>query len=397
MTRAKPPYSQRTQNIRISAAKLMPMLASGIGDCVSLGQGVPSFATPPHVVEAVCRALRDAPSAGKYSLQPGMAELRWAVAEQLAREKDLTANPETELAITVGGVEALFCAVLSLCERGDEVVIPEPCYPAYQEQVLLAEGRPVLVPLRREDWSLDPEAVAAALTPRTKAIIINSPHNPTGAVFSREALLAVAALALRHDLYVICDDTYATLSYDAPDWSLASVPELHDRLVIVGSFSPRYALTGWRVGYAFAAEPIMAQMLKIHDCAVSCAPTPAQIAALASLTGPQEAYADFKRLLAKRREHILGRLSAMGPILLPHGRPAGAFYVLVPYDLPLPPTDVATRLIREAHVITIPGDSFGPGGAQSLRLSYGGETAEIETACDRLEDWLAQAQKEPRP
>ena len=200
-------FSQRAHNIKISATKLMPMIASGISDCASLGQGVPSFATPPHVVEAVCRALRDSPAAGKYSLQPGMAELRWAVADRLAAEKGLAVNPETEIAITVGGMEALLCAVLCLCERGDEVIVPEPFYPSHVEQVLLAEANPVFAPLRRNDWSLDPETVAAAVTPRTKAIIINSPHNPTGSVFAEDDLRAVAEIALRHGLYVICDDT----------------------------------------------------------------------------------------------------------------------------------------------------------------------------------------------
>ncbi len=385
---AAPPFARRAHNIKISATKLMPMLAAGVGDCASLGQGVPSFATPAHVVEAVCRALRDSPAAGKYSLQPGMPELRWAVADRLAAEKGLAANPETEVAITVGGMEALLCAVLCLCERGDEVLVPEPFYPSHVEQVLLAEGVPVLVPLRRDDWSLDPEAVAAAVGPRTKAIIINSPHNPTGAVFAEKDLLAVAEIALRHDLCVICDDTYDALSYDAPAFSLASLPELRPRLVAVGSFSKRYALTGWRVGFAFAPEPIMAQMLKVHDCTAICAPTPAQIAALASLTGPQGIYDGFLASLSARRRLLTRRLDAMAPAM-DYNHPGGAFYVMARYDLPLSPMHVATRLIREAQVVTIPGDSFGPGGAASLRLSYGGDEADIETACDRLGAWLA--------
>ena len=380
-------FSQRAHNIKISATKLMPMIASGISDCASLGQGVPSFATPPHVVEAVCRALRDSPAAGKYSLQPGMAELRWAVADRLAAEKGLAVNPETEIAITVGGMEALLCAVLCLCERGDEVIVPEPFYPSHVEQVLLAEANPVFAPLRRNDWSLDPETVAAAVTPRTKAIIINSPHNPTGSVFAEDDLRAVAEIALRHGLYVICDDTYDALAYDAPAFSLASVADLRERLVAVGSFSKRYALTGWRVGFAFATEAIMAQMLKVHDCTAICAPTPAQIAALASLTGPQHVYDGFLAALASRRERIVAHLDAMAPDVT-YNRPGGAFYVMARYALPAAPMDVATRLIREARVITIPGDSFGPGGAQSLRLSFGGDDAEIDAACDRLAAWM---------
>ena len=392
MTSAPSAFSQRAHNIKISATKLMPMIASGVGDCVSLGQGVPSFATPTHVVDAVCRALRDSPTAGKYSLQPGMAELRRAVADNLAKEKGLDANPETEIVITVGGMEALLCAVLCLCDRGDEVIVPEPFYPSHVEQVLLAEAQPVFAPLRRADWSLDPEAVAAAVTPRTKAIIINSPHNPTGAVFAKADLLAVAEIALRHNLYVICDDTYDALSYDEPAFSLSSVPELRPLLVAVGSFSKRYALTGWRVGFAFASEPIMAQMLKVHDCTAICAPTPAQFAALASLTGPQGIYEGFAATLSERRDRIVSRLDAMSSVVA-YNKPSGAFYVMARYDLPAAPMDVATRLIREARVITIPGDSFGPGGNQSLRLSFGGNDDEIETACDRLAAWLSAEQR----
>lgn len=387
MTSAPYVFSQRAHNIKISATKLMPMIASGVGDCVSLGQGVPSFPTPPHVVEAVCRALRDSPTAGKYSLQPGMAELRRAVADRLAQDKGLDANPETEIVITVGGMEALLCAVLCLCDRGDEVIVPEPFYPSHVEQVLLAEAKPVFAPLRRNDWSLDPEAVAAAVTPRTKAIIINSPHNPTGSVFAEADLLAVAEIALRHDLYVVCDDTYDALSYDQPAFTLSSVQSLRPRLVAVGSFSKRYALTGWRVGFAFAPEPIMAQMLKVHDCTAICAPTPAQFAALASLTGPQDIYDGFVATLSARRDQIARRLDAMAPAVA-YNRPGGAFYVMARYDLPASPMDVATRLIREARVITIPGDSFGPGGAQSLRLSFGGNDDEIDMACDRLHAWM---------
>ncbi|MFP5257864.1 MAG: pyridoxal phosphate-dependent aminotransferase [Acidobacteriota bacterium] len=379
-------FSQRAHNIKISATKLMPMLASQVGGCASLGQGVPSFATPPHVALAVYRALTDEPGAGKYSLQPGMPALRRAVADLLAAEKGLVADPETEIAITVGGMEALLCAVLCLCERGDEVIVPEPFYPSHVEQVLLAEARPVFVPLRREDWSLDAAAVAAAVTPRTRAIIVNSPHNPTGSVFAKADLLAVAEVALRHGLYVVCDDTYDALAYDAPAFSLASLPELRPLLVAVGSFSKRYALTGWRVGFAFAPEPIMGQMLKVHDCTAICAPTPSQIAALASLTGPQDIYAGFLATLARRRRGIMARLDAMPAIT--YNAPAGAFYIMARYDRPDAPMDVATRLIREARVITIPGDSFGPGGDRSLRLSFGGDDAEIETACDRLGDWF---------
>ncbi|MDP2849077.1 MAG: pyridoxal phosphate-dependent aminotransferase [Humidesulfovibrio sp.] len=382
--------SRRVKQIKISATKEMPMIAAQVGGCVSLGQGIPSFKTPEHVVDAVCRALRDDPAAGKYSLQPGMPALRRAAAELLHAEKGLPADAEREVAITVGGMEGLLCAMLTLIGPGDEVIVPEPFYPSHVEQILLSEGIPVFAPLRRQDWSLDPDAVAAAITPRTKAIIISSPHNPTGAVWAKADLLRVAELALKHNIFVICDDTYDALAYDGePAFSLASLLELRHLLVGVFSFSKRFALTGWRVGFVWAQEQLLNQMLKIHDAAAICAPTPAQVAALASLTGPQDVYHAMKAALELRRNLICQRLSGMARMSCV--RPRGAFYVMAKADLPVENSrELAIRLIREARVITIPGGAFGPGGEGHVRLSFGGDEAEINEACDRLAAWSAQ-------
>ncbi|MBU1039597.1 MAG: pyridoxal phosphate-dependent aminotransferase [Proteobacteria bacterium] len=383
--------SRRVKQIKISATKEMPMIAARVGGCVSLGQGIPSFMTPPHVVDAVCRALREDPAAGKYSLQPGMPALRVAAAELLRAEKDLPADPEREVAITVGGMEGLLCAMLTLIGPGDEVIVPEPFYPSHVEQILMAEGTPVFAPLRRSDWGLDVDAVAAAITPRTKAVIISSPHNPTGAVFAKADLLALAELALKHGIFVICDDTYDALTYDnAAAFSLMSVPELRHLLIGVFSFSKRFALTGWRVGFLWAREELLNQMLKIHDAAAICAPTPAQIAALASLSGPQDVFAAMRVELEKRRDLICARLTAMAG-RFSFVRPHGAFYVMAKAEFSvLDSRDLALRLIREAKVITIPGGAFGPGGEGHVRLSFGGAEAEIETACDRMAAWANQ-------
>ena len=387
--------SRRVKQIKISATKEMPMIAARVGGCVSLGQGIPSFMTPPHVVDAVCRALREDPAAGKYSLQPGLPELRAAAAELLRVEKDLPADPEREVAITVGGMEGLLCAMLTLVGPGDEVIVPEPFYPSHVEQILMAEGTPVFAPLRRIDWGLDVEAVAAAITPRTKAVIVSSPHNPTGAVFAKADLLRLAELALRHNIFIICDDTYDALTYDGPDhpdgaFSLLSVPELRHLLVGVLSFSKRFALTGWRVGFLWAQEELLNQMLKIHDAAAICAPTPAQIAALASLTGPQDVFRAMRVQLERRRDLLCARLEAMAG-RFSFVRPRGAFYVMAKAEFPVVDSrDLALRLIREARVITIPGGAFGPGGEGHVRLSFGADEAEIETACDRLAAWASQ-------
>lgn len=380
--------SRRVWRIKISATKEMPMLAAKVGGCVSLGQGVPSFPTPPHIVEAVCRVLRDDHASGKYSLQPGLPALRQAVAERMLAPKGLAYDPETEIGLTAGAMEALLCAVLTLVDEGDEVLVPSPNYTSHLEQILLAGGRPVLVPLK-PDWSLDVPAFEAALTPKSKAILICNPHNPTGAVFADEDLRALAALAAKHGLYVISDETYDVLTWDGPTpLPLAAVPEIRDRAVTIFSFSKRYALTGWRVGGFAASETLTGQMLKVHDCATICAPTPAQHAALAALEGPQEPFEEMRRALANRRELCCGLLDKLAPAVT-YARPGGAFYVMAKCGFTDEPSlELAKRLIHEAKVITIPGGGFGPEGEGHLRLSYGAAEDEIEEAFARIGRWL---------
>lgn len=381
--------SRRVNRVEVSATKLMPIVAARVGGCVSLGQGVPSFATPPHVVEAVSRVLREDPASGKYSLQPGMPALRRAIADCLAREKGLGYSPESEIAVTVGAMEALLCAILAFVDRGDEVILPAPCYASHIEQVQLAEGVPVFVPLRRSDWSLDAEAVRRAITPRTKAIVLCSPGNPTGAVFDEADMAAVCELAMAHDLLVISDETYDYVTYGRPmPTSPATYPGMRERSVVINSFSKKYALTGWRVGYMAAAEPLMADLLKIHDASAICAPTPAQHAALSALSGPQDVVDEMRRALSRRRDLCCRRLDGLRDHF-DYVAPGGAFYIMARYTFSdAPSMEVATRLIEEARVITIPGGSFGPGGEGHLRLSFGGEESEIEEAFARIGRWV---------
>lgn len=384
-------FSRRVAQISMSATKHMAVLASRVPDCVSLGQGVPSFPTPPHILEAVAAALRGDPAIGRYTLQSGMPQLRRAIAEMYRNSRGITVDPETEVGITVGAMEGLLTAILTVVERGDEVILPSPTYASHIEQVLLAEGIPLFVPLRAADWRLDPDAVEAAITPRTRAVILCNPGNPTGTVFPDSDIDALCALAQAHDLWIISDETYDFLVYDEPPpQSPATREAVRQRVITVGSFSKKYAMTGWRVGWVAAAEPVMAQIMKVHDATAICAPTPSQVAALAALSGPQDCVADMRCVLAKRREQCCRRLEALAG-QFSYVRPRGAFYVMACYRFSREPSQqVAERMLNEAGVITIPGGSFGPNGEGHLRLSFGGTESEIDTAFDRIEQWLQE-------
>ena len=341
------------------------------------------------MVEAVCNALRDNAACGKYSLQPGLFELREAIARSLLAEKGISADPHTEIGVTVGAMEALLAVILTLIEPGDEVVLPSPTYASYIEQVILAEGVPVFAALRPSDWGLDLEAVEAAITPRTRAVMFCNPSNPTGAVYPEAEVRALAELVRARDLFLISDETYDFLCYDSPaPLSPAGLPGLADRVISVFSFSKKYAMTGWRVGYFSAPRSIMPEIMKVHDVAAICAPTPSQHAALAALNGPQAHAAEMKATLARRRDLCCRRLDALGDAF-DYVRPRGAFYVMARYRFTdAPSREVALELLQEARVITVPGGSFGPGGEGHLRLSFGGTEAELEEAFDRIESWL---------
>lgn len=384
--------SRRVAQITISAIKEMPLIASKLGGCVSLGQGIPSFATPPHIVEAVARRMQDDPDSGKYTLGPGLPELREAIAGQLSRQIGRPVDPHQEICVTVGAMEALSAAVLTVVDRGDEVLLPSPNYASHIEQVLLAEGVPVFVPLHETTWQLDVDGLRRAVTPRTKAIILCNPHNPTGANFAEADLRALADLAVAHNLFVISDETYDFLVYDGQSpFSLTTLPELADKTIATFSFSKKYAMTGWRVGYVFAPTRILDQIMKIHDAVAICAPSLSQHAALAALQGPQECVAAIKAALQRRRDLVCERLNRL-EAFFDYVTPQGAYYLMARYRVPVVDSmTFALRLLHEAHVITIPGAAFGPTGENHIRLSFGGADSEINDAFDRIERWLRVA------
>ncbi len=391
--------AKRVAQISVSAIKQMPVLASKLEGCISLGQGIPSFGTPSFIKESVIAALRDDDLIGKYSLQPGIPELKREIVRYLQRDRGITVDPECELFVSCGAMEALAGVISSIVERDDEVLIPSPNYSSHIEQILFAEGKPVFVPLiEEEEWRLDLEGFRKALTKKTKAILLCNPMNPTGAVFAEKDLRALAEMALERNLFVISDEAYDFLLYDGlSHFSLASIPELKENLITCKSFSKMYCMTGWRVGYMAAAARIVDQVLKVHDAFAICAPTISQYAALAALkaTNGKDGEGDLfihklVEALHARRDLICDRLDRLSH-LFSYQRPRGAYYVFPKIRLPNKnDMDLALRLLYEAKVITIPGSGFGPTGAGHIRLSFGAPEKEIHKAFDRIDEWARQ-------
>ena len=383
-----PPTSRRVRAIAASATKIMAQEAARLGGCVSLGQGVPSFATPQPVVEAVCRVLRDDPASGKYTLQTGMPVLRQRIARMLCEEKGVTVDPDRELCLTVGGMEGLLATMLTVVDQGDKVILPSPTYASYIEQVHLAGGVPVFVPLDNR-WGLDIEAVRRAIGPRTRALMLCNPGNPTGNLIDEASIRAICDLAATHGFVVIVDETYDYLVYDGSSpFSPMAEARYRDRVVAIGSLSKKYALTGWRIGWVAANTVLMEQIMKVHDATAICAPTPSQFAALAAFDSDPAWLAETRHQLVRRKELCCARLDRLRDFFS-YVEPQGAFYVMARYLFSDEPSQaVATQLLHGARVITIPGGAFGTGGEGHLRLSFGGEETEINQAFDQIERWL---------
>ncbi len=381
-------FSNRVRNIEASLIRQMPVWAAKIKGVVSLGQGVPSFDFPEYIREKLIEALKTQKDINKYSLQPGMPALKEEVAKYLKQTRNIKVNPEKEIAITTGAIAGLFCAIAALVEKGDEVILFNPCYGPHIEQVKFAQGKPVFAPLlEKEGWRPDFAALKKAVTKKTKAIILCDPANPTGSIFRKEDLIEIAKIAQKNKLFLITDETYDFLIYDQEKhFSLLSFPETRDRIVACFSFSKKYAMTGFRVGYVYAKEPILNQILKVHDESNICAPTISQYAALFALQGPQDYVEKFRLEFEKRRNLICKRLEKI-PELFEYQKPKGAYYILPKFKLNLNSKDFGLELLKKAKVVAIPGSAFGPGGEGHIRFSFAGKEQIINEAFDRIDKY----------
>ena len=377
--------SSRVAVLKPSGIRKFFDIVATMKDVISLGIGEPDFTTPAPILQAGIRSLQNGET--HYTSNAGILELRKALSAHLQNLYGVAYDPEHEMVITVGGSEALYLAATALLDPGDEVIVVTPCFVAYQAEVFLAGGVPVEVPCRMENnFDIDPADIRAAITPRTKAILIGFPNNPTGAVASRERLLEIAAIATEHDLIVVSDEIYDQLVYGVEHVCFPTLPGMRERTILLGGFSKDYAMTGWRIGFAAAPEHIMRGMMRIHQYSVMCSSTTAQKAAYeALLSGApyvQQMVAEYDR----RRRLIVDGLNAIG---LPTFEPRGAFYAF-PYIAGTGMNDetFADRLLHQERVAVVPGTAFGKGGEGFVRCSYATSYDQLEDALDRIERFV---------
>jgi aminotransferase len=375
----------RVSELKPSGIRKFFDIVATMDDVISLGIGEPDFTTPAPILEAGISALKNGET--HYTSNAGIYELREAISDQLEEKYQVKYNPANEVVVTVGVSEALYLALTAVINPGEEIIIPTPCFVSYQAEVILAGGVPIEVPgSLAHQFQPESELIEAAITPKTKAIFIGFPNNPTGAVASRENLLAIARIAQKHDLLVISDEIYDALVYGVEHVCFASLPGMKERTVTLGGFSKSYAMTGWRVGYAAAPAEILKGLVRIHQYTVMSAPSVSQYAALAAIQKGADHAEEMRQKYDRRRQLIVGRLNEIG---LETFLPQGAFYAFPKINCGGMDDEVfAQKLLEEEKVAVVPGSAFGAGGAGFVRCSYATQYGKIEQALERIESFV---------
>jgi aminotransferase len=381
--------SNRVMKIQKSAIHEMTRLSKEIEDVAFLSWAKPTSDTPEHIKKAAISAIKDG-LVGGYSENSGLLELREEIVKKLRRDNNIDANV-SQVLVTVGAIEGLSATVMASIDPGDEVIFPSPTYSTHIRQVIIASGKPVLIPtIEKEGFILDIEGIKNAITPKTKAIMYCSPSNPTGTVFTEKQLRQLAEVALENDLMVITDEAYEYFTYDGyKHFSIASIPEMRKNVVSCYTFTKTYAMTGWRIGYLHADEELIPQITKAHIPFAICAPVVSQFAALAALKGPQDCVVEFRSHYLSTRNLMCERLDRLDSVF-EYKKPNGS-YLMFPQILLKEGRDstiFCKRLLREAKVSTTPGIAFGPTGEGHLRLSFCVSEEEINKAFDRMETYF---------
>jgi aminotransferase len=387
--RKSPTAANRVAQIGKSAIHEMTRLSKEIEDVAFLSWAKPTSDTPEHIKEAAISAIRDG-HVGGYSETPGLPALREEIVKKLLRDNSIKADV-SQILVTVGAIEGLAATIMAVVDPGDEVILPSPTYSTHIRQVLLASGKPVLVPtIEEEGFTIDFDAMKRAITTKTKAILYCSPSNPTGTVFPEQHLRHLADIALEHNLMVITDEAYEYFTFDdQKHFSIASIPEMKPNVVSCFTFTKTYAMTGWRIGYLHADEEIIQQITKAHIPFAICAPTVSQYAALAALRWSQDCVEQFRQHYLSTRNLMCERLDKLASVFK-YQRPGGS-YLMFPKILikeGLDSKNFCIKLLKEAKVSTTPGIAFGPTGQSHLRLSFCVPHEMINKAFDRMESYF---------
>ena len=385
------PLSKTIETIEPSGIRKFFDLVSEMDDAISLGVGEPDFDTPWHIRDEGIYSLEKGRTF--YTSNAGLKDLKIEIAKYLDRRFDLHYDYNKEIFVTVGGSEAIDLTMRAMLDPGDEVLIPQPSYVSYVPCCVLANGTPVIIELKAEnEFRLTAEELEAAITPKTKLLVMPFPNNPTGAVMERADLEAVAEVVKKHDLYVLSDEIYCELTYLENHVSIASLPGMKERTIVVNGFSKSHAMTGWRLGYACGPAPILKQMLKIHQFAIMCAPTTSQYAAIEALRNGDEDVAMMREQYDARRRYLMQRFKEMG---LDCFEPFGAFYVFPCIkEFGMTSDEFGNRLLQTKKVAVVPGTAFGRSGEGFLRISYAYSLEDLKVALERVEEFITELRAE---
>ena len=387
------PVSDKVKNIKPSGIRKFFDLVQEMPEAISLGVGEPDFDTPWHIREEGIFSLEKGRTF--YTSNAGLLELRSAIADYMEERYKLIYNPVGEILVTVGGSEGIDLALRTMLNPGDEVIVPEPAFVSYLPCIKLADGVPVTIDLKEEnEFKLTPEELLAAITDKTKILVLSYPNNPTGAVMTRSELEPIARIVKEKDLFVISDEIYSELTYQMDHCSIASFPGMRERTIVINGFSKSFAMTGWRLGYAAGPENILKQMIKVHQFAIMSTPTTSQYAAVEALQNGQEDVELMRESYNQRRRFVLNEFKNMG---LQCFEPRGAFYLFPCIkEFGLTSDEFAERFLREEMVAVIPGTAFGDCGEGFLRISYAYSIEELKVALERLKRFIEKLRAEKR-
>lgn len=385
------PLAKKVVDIKPSGIRKFFDIVSEMKDAISLGVGEPDFDTPWHIRDEGIYALEKGRTF--YTSNAGLKELRVEIANYMKRSQDLEYHPLDQILVTVGGSEGIDMALRAMCDPGDEVLIPQPSYVSYEPCAILAGAVPVIIDLKPEnEFRLTAQEIEDAVTDKTKVIVLPFPNNPTGAIMEKSDLEAVAEVIVKHDLYVISDEIYGELTYKGKHISIATMPGMQERTILINGFSKAYAMTGWRLGYACGPANIIAQMTKIHQFAIMCAPTTSQYAAIEAIKNGDADIARMRESYNMRRRFLLNSFREMG---IECFEPYGAFYVFPCIkEFGMTSDEFATRFLEEEKVAVVPGTAFGDCGEGFLRISYAYSLEKLKLAIGKLEHFIEKLRAE---